>query len=113
MEVEVVAPCAIGEVVGGTSLLVGGSVPVPRFNFWAHNADPMKSPAAEPLMMSSQLGRVILGGSASTEDEMNAAPDQSGCYGPIDGLLEELAAQAGGVSRIQGDRRPGIGSSTD
>jgi len=64
-------------------------------------------------MMSSQLGRVILGGSASTEDQMSAAPDKSGSYGPIDGLLEEIAAQTGGEASIQGDRRPVRRSSTD
>jgi hypothetical protein len=64
-------------------------------------------------MMSSQLGRVILGASAATEDEMSAAPDPDGGYGPMDGLLEEIAAQAGGESQVGGDRRPGSQSSTD
>jgi hypothetical protein len=63
--------------------------------------------------MSSQLGRVILGDSGSTEDQMSAAPDQSGSYGPIDGLLEEIAAEAGSEVSIKGDRRPGRRSSTD
>ena len=57
-------------------------------------------------MMSTQLGRMILGGSASTEDEMSARPDQDGRYGPIDGLLEEIAAQAPAESRVRGDPRP-------
>ena len=45
-------------------------------------------------MMSSQLGRTILGGSASTADEVSAQPDQDGRYGPLDELLEHIAVQA-------------------
>jgi hypothetical protein len=48
---------------------------------------------------------MILAGSVSTEDEMSAAPDQDGRYGPIDGLLEEIAAQTG-------DQPPNSGRST-
>lgn len=44
-------------------------------------------------MMTSQLGRVILNASGSTEDEMNARPDPEGSYGPLDAILKEIAAQ--------------------
>jgi len=49
-------------------------------------------------MISSQLGRVILSGSSAGADEMSTSPDQDGSYGPIDGLLEEIAARADGES---------------
>jgi hypothetical protein len=51
---------------------------------------------------------MILGGSASTEDEMSTRPDQDEGYGPLDGLLEEIAAEVRGESRVRGDRRPGM-----
>ena len=57
-------------------------------------------------MMSSQLGRTILGGSGSSADEMSAQPDQDGRYGPLDELLEELAAQARSGSEVGDDRQP-------
>lgn len=44
-------------------------------------------------MMASQLGRMILNPSVSTEDEMSARPDSDGSYGPLDAILEEIAAQ--------------------
>lgn len=58
-------------------------------------------------MMSSQLGRTILGGSASTADEMSAKPDQDGRYGPLDELLEEIVADARSGSDVRDDREPG------
>lgn len=58
-------------------------------------------------MMSSQLGRIILGVSASTADEMSARPDQDGHYGPLDELLEEIAAQTRSGSEVRDDRQPG------
>jgi hypothetical protein len=57
-------------------------------------------------MMSSQLGRTILGGSASTADEMSDKPDQDGRYGPLDELLEEIVADARRRSEVGDDRRP-------
>jgi len=62
-------------------------------------------------MMSSQLGRTILGGTASTADEMSAKPDQDGRYGPLDELLEKIVVDARSGSEV-GDgqdpnRRPG------
>ena len=57
-------------------------------------------------MMSSQLGRTILGGSASTADEMNGKPDQDGRYGPLDELLEKVVADARSGSAVGDDRRP-------
>ena len=80
----------------------------PRFNFRHTNADPIGSPVSEPLMMSSQLGRIILGSSASSADEMSAQPDQDGRYGPLDELLEEIVAQTGSESEVGDDRRPGL-----
>ena len=67
----------------------------------------MGSPVSEPRMMSSQLGRIILGGSVSTPDEMNAQPDQDGRYGPIDELLEEITAEPPSGSEGGDDRRSG------
>ena len=64
-------------------------------------------------MMSHQLGRMILDRSASTEDEMSAAPNPDGGYGPMDGLLEEIADRADSNSRFERDRRPESQSSTD
>ena len=64
-------------------------------------------------MMSSQLGRMILDRSAATEDEMSAAPNTDGGYGPMDGLLEEIADWADDNPRVGRDRRPGSQSSTD
>ena len=64
-------------------------------------------------MMSCQLGRMILDRSAATEDEMSAAPNPDGGYGPMDGLLEETADRAASDSRFERDRRPGTQSSTD
>lgn len=58
-------------------------------------------------MMSSQLGRTILGGSASTADEMSGKPDQDGRYGPLDELLEKIVADARSGSEVGDDRRPG------
>ncbi len=78
-----------------------------RLNLRHTNADPMGSPVTEPRMMSSQLGRIILGGSASTPDEMNAQPDQDGRYGPIDELLEEITAEPPSGSEGGDDRRSG------
>lgn len=57
-------------------------------------------------MMSSQLGRMILGGSTATEDEMRADPDEDGGYGPLDDLLTETAARLAGSEKSD-DRRPG------
>jgi hypothetical protein len=64
-------------------------------------------------MMSSQLGRMILDRSAATEDEMSAAPNPDGGYGPMDGLLEEIADRADNNSRFERGRRPGTQPSTD
>jgi hypothetical protein len=47
-------------------------------------------------MMSSQLGRMILNASASTEDEMSARPDADGSYGPLDAIIKKMADQAPG-----------------
>ncbi len=58
-------------------------------------------------MMSSQLGRIILGSSASSADEMSSQPDQDGRYGPLDELLEEIVADARSGSEVGDDRRPG------
>ena len=64
-------------------------------------------------MMSSQLGRTILGGTTSTADEMSAKPDQDGRYGPLDELLEKIVVDARSGQRwatIEGqdpNRRPG------
>ncbi len=58
-------------------------------------------------MMSSQLGRTILGGSESTADEMSAKPDQDGGYGPLDELLEEIVADARRGAEVGEDRAPG------
>ena len=82
----------------------------PWFNFRYTNADHVGSLVSEPLMMSSQLGRIILGGSASSADGMNAQPDQDGRYGPLDELIEEIAAQARSGSEVGDDRRPGLQS---
>jgi len=57
-----------------------------------------ESQVVEAFMISSQLGRVILSGSSAGADEMSTSPDQDGSYGPIDGLLEEIAARADGES---------------
>ena len=51
-------------------------------------------------MMSSQLGRTILGGTASSADEMSAKPDQDGRYGPLDELLEKVVADARSGSEV-------------
>jgi hypothetical protein len=59
-------------------------------------------------MMSSQLGRIILGDFASSADEISAQPDQDGRYGPLDELLEDIAAQARSGSEVGDDRRPGL-----
>ena len=64
-------------------------------------------------MMSSELGRMILDRSAATEDEMSTAPNPDGGYGPMDGLLEEIADRVDDSSRVGRDRRPGSQSSTD
>ena len=64
-------------------------------------------------MMSHQLGRMILDRSASTEDEMSAALNTDGGYGPMDGLLEEIADWVDDSSRLERDRRPESQSSTD
>ena len=64
-------------------------------------------------MMSFQLGRMILDRSAATEDEMSAAPNPDGDYGPMDALLEEIADRADNNSRFEGDRRSGTQPSTD
>lgn len=53
-------------------------------------------------MLSSQLGRVILGGATALPDEMNASPDHDGDFGPLDALLDEIAAAVGKGD----DRRP-------
>ena len=58
-------------------------------------------------MMSSQLGRTILGGTASTADEMSAKPDQDGRYGPLDELLEKIGVDARSGSEVGDDRGPG------
>jgi hypothetical protein len=58
-------------------------------------------------MMSSQLGRTILGGSASTADEMSGKPDQDGRYGPLDELLEKIIADSRSGPEVGDDRRPG------
>jgi hypothetical protein len=58
-------------------------------------------------MMSSQLGRTILGGTASSPDEMSAKPDQDGRYGPLDELLEKVVADARSGSEVGDDRGPG------
>lgn len=50
-------------------------------------------------MMSSQLGRMILNASASTEDEMSARPDPDGSYGPFDAILKKIADEALGESQ--------------
>jgi hypothetical protein len=52
--------------------------------------------------MLSQLGLIILGGSGSSADEMSARPDPDGSYGPLDGLLEEAAAQVAAYGAIDG-----------
>lgn len=55
----------------------------------------------EPLkVMSSQLGRMILNASVSTEDEMSARPDPDGSYGPLDEIFDEVAAQRLNESRV-------------
>lgn len=64
-------------------------------------------PCFGALMMSSQLGRAILGGSASTTDEMTGTPDQDGRYGPLDELLDEIAANARSGSEVGNDQRRG------
>jgi len=63
-------------------------------------------------MMSSQLGRLILDTSAASIDEMTAAPDSAGQYGPMDSLLGELALRIRLRSSSNGDRRPEELSST-
>lgn len=60
-------------------------------------------------MMSSQLGRMILNASASTEDEMSARPDPDGSYGPLDAILAEIASQS--LSESQVLRRSTAGTS--
>ena len=62
--------------------------------------------------MSSQLGRVILDRSTATEDEMSAAPNPGGGFGPMDGLLEKIADSVDDSSRFERDRRPGTEPST-
>jgi hypothetical protein len=64
-------------------------------------------------MISSQLGRVILGGPSASGDEMSATADHGGGYGPLDTLLEDVAANAGRTSARKGDRRPGRRSPLD
>jgi hypothetical protein len=64
-------------------------------------------------MISSQLGRVILGGPSASSDQMSATPDQSGGYGSLDTLLEDVAANARATSARKGDRRPGRRSPMD
>ena len=63
-------------------------------------------------MMTSQLGRVILAGSTSTEDEMSAHPDQDGRYGPLDEILAAIAA-AQAAAESGDDRGPGTESEAD
>ncbi len=58
-------------------------------------------------MMSSQLGRTILGGSASTADEMSGKLDRDGRYDPLDELLEKIVADVRSGSELGDDRRPG------
>jgi hypothetical protein len=71
------------------------------FNLRIVGADLKRSQITEPLnVMSSQLGRMILNASASTEDEMSARPDPDGSYGPLDAILEEIAAQRLNESQV-------------
>ena len=44
------------------------------------------------MMGISQLGRIILN-TTSSGDEMKTKPDDDGQYGPIDRLLEKVAAE--------------------
>jgi hypothetical protein len=64
-------------------------------------------------MISSQLGMVILGGQSASSDEMTVAPDQGGGYGPLDALLEDVAADTREARYRKGDRRPGRRSPRD
>lgn len=64
-------------------------------------------------MMSSQLGRIVLGVSGSSADEMNATPDPDGGYGDLDGMLAEIAAEIRAESPAKGGRRPGRQSSAN
>jgi hypothetical protein len=56
---------------------------------------------------------LILDTSAASIDEMTAAPDSAGQYGPMDSLLGELALRIRLRSSSNGDRRPEELSSTD
>jgi len=51
-------------------------------------------------MMSSQLGRIVLGGSTASEDAMRSAPDPEGGYGVIDEIV--AAASHDGLSPSTG-----------
>lgn len=64
-------------------------------------------------MMSTQLGRILLGTSASTQDAISAKPDRDRRYGLLDELLEEVAAQALAKSRLRKNRQPGRQSPAD
>jgi hypothetical protein len=44
-------------------------------------------------MLTSMLGLVLLGGSATSEDAMSARPDPDGSYGPLDEILAEFARE--------------------
>jgi hypothetical protein len=61
----------------------------------------------------SQLGLIILDASAATCDEMSAAPHPDGSYGPIDGLLDEIAIGVVADPLGRGYRRPEDGSAAD
>ena len=63
-------------------------------------------------MMTSQLGRVILSTSTSSEDEMHAHPDPDGRYGPLDEILAAIAA-AQAAAESGDDRGPGTESEAD
>jgi hypothetical protein len=43
------------------------------------------------IMLTSMLGLVLLGGSATSEDAMSARPDLDGSYGLLDEILAEFA----------------------
>lgn len=64
-------------------------------------------------MMSSQLGRMILDGANTSGDEMDAAPEADGGYGPMDGLLDDIARGVRAEPVVGGDRRPGNRCSAD
>lgn len=64
-------------------------------------------------MLASQLGRIVLGVSAASEDEMIAGPDSDGSYGALDGLVAEAAAQVRDGSKDRDRRGRSTRATTD